>query len=80
MFRLRSLLSLKSSSIVELSSQNVTEAIRFAPFHSTSVLSEKSRSRFGSVRSFSIKICFLIESMYTVIRRIDALRLILVSG
>jgi hypothetical protein len=33
-----------------LSSQNVTEAIRFAPFHSTSVLSEKSRSRFGSAR------------------------------
>ncbi|EOA31207.1 hypothetical protein CARUB_v10014374mg [Capsella rubella] len=48
MFRLRSILSLKSSGIVELSLPNATEAIRFAPFHSTSVLSEKSRNNSGS--------------------------------
>lgn len=80
MLRLRSLFSVKSSLIVELSSPHATTATRFAPFHSTSVLSEKSRNNFGSVRSFSIKISFKIESVYTVIRWFDALRLILVAG
>uniref|UniRef100_A0A1J3J2J6 J domain-containing protein n=1 Tax=Noccaea caerulescens TaxID=107243 RepID=A0A1J3J2J6_NOCCA len=47
MQRLRSLLSLKSSSILEFSSFSATKT-SFAPFHSTSVLSEKSRKYFGS--------------------------------
>ncbi|KAL1216001.1 hypothetical protein V5N11_008946 [Cardamine amara subsp. amara] len=52
--RLRSILSLKSSLILECSSSNATasnsiaSSIRFSPFHSTSVLSEKSRNNFGS--------------------------------
>ncbi|VVA99493.1 unnamed protein product [Arabis nemorensis] len=43
--RWRSLLSLKSSSISQFSSPKV------APFHSTAVLSEKSRKHFGSDRA-----------------------------
>ncbi|CAE6259627.1 unnamed protein product [Arabidopsis arenosa] len=43
--RWRSLSSLKISSILELSSSSTTH---FAPFHSTSILSENSSKKFGS--------------------------------
>ncbi|ESQ50601.1 hypothetical protein EUTSA_v10022818mg [Eutrema salsugineum] len=48
MQRWRSLLSLKSSSILELSSSNATASSATNSFHSTSVLSEKWRKNFGS--------------------------------